>query len=348
MNTNETTVIVKSSDSDVISLLAHRYAANNLKTQVMMDSRAGDKRYLVKHPNFMERFQKMGERTDLAYKEFNELENFTCEFSGYQNDHLVNKILMLRFYTRALSLRRGPIVESYTKFLWLGEKEEVEEGDMKTRRRKRRKRKKNKKTNNNDDEGKHDEEEDKEKDEDEIEERNSKMAQKYLVTLMLVTLLAFPCCVADDDHNPNLDDNTELCEPLSDDDEDPCTRLQEVLKNIQQVTEEVNEGKTTKEQLDNLKEYSKELQEIVEIAKENLTFNVKKAEEAVQKKIDDQGSGSDNTLAIVFGVIGGLLGLAIISYGCYLLYKEKKTKKARGGGDNSQENGEVNDAFNEE
>nr|XP_027212916.1 cell wall protein DAN4-like [Penaeus vannamei] len=142
---------------------------------------------------------------------------------------------------------------------------------------------------------------------------------------------------------------TPVCitnETSSGNDADLCERLTSVLEDIEAVTSTVAKGTMGQAELDDLRNCSTRLDDVIEDMRNNTDFLASSVdvEELIARKdaldevlteaekaVEDALSTDDYdpTLAIVLGVLGGLLGVGIIGYVGFTFYKKNKAKKAR-------------------
>ncbi|KAK4321766.1 hypothetical protein Pmani_007395 [Petrolisthes manimaculis] len=74
---------------------------------------------------------------------------------------------------------------------------------------------------------------------------------------------------------------------------------------------------------------------------------VVEAEEQVKRELNNQEGSKDNTLAIVLGTLGGVLGVALIAGEGYMFYT-KKYKKPKREVISLEELGDTNPTFTDE
>ncbi|XP_042885292.1 mucin-5AC-like [Penaeus japonicus] len=135
-----------------------------------------------------------------------------------------------------------------------------------------------------------------------------------------------------------------LCIENDDENEDLCARLVDVLDDIEKVTTEITAGEAGEPQLEDLKNCSARLDDVVAEAntkpdfletidkdqfkqkKDQLDKVIQEAETVVQEKLNPEDP-YDPTVAIVLGVLGGLVALALVGYGGFVFYKKRKEEE---------------------
>ncbi|XP_063586906.1 proteoglycan 4-like [Penaeus indicus] len=139
-----------------------------------------------------------------------------------------------------------------------------------------------------------------------------------------------------------------VCITNGTDDEDLCLRLTSVLDDIEAVTRTVADGTMGQSELDELRNCSTRLDDVIEDMRNHTDFIASsvdvealtsrkdaldqvltEAEEAVAAVLSPDDDEYDPTLAIVLGTLGGLVAVGIIGYVGFAFYKKNKAKKAR-------------------
>ncbi|KAK3890174.1 hypothetical protein Pcinc_005866 [Petrolisthes cinctipes] len=136
-------------------------------------------------------------------------------------------------------------------------------------------------------------------------------------------------------------DEDVFCEPELDTSNDLCTRLVNVMDDIEDVSQDIANGMTTEKELKQLQNASEDLDVVVDDIEKNSDFvaslntdvlrerkdhldqAIEEAEEEVKRELNNQGGSKDNTLAIVLGTLGGVLGVALIAGGGYMFYTKR-------------------------
>ncbi|XP_045106533.1 uncharacterized protein LOC123501644 [Portunus trituberculatus] len=166
-----------------------------------------------------------------------------------------------------------------------------------------------------------------------------------------------------------LSSEDDICKPLNEDNPDPndlCVRIKEVMATIEEVTKQINDGDVTEETLDTLTDQSEKLQEVVNEVEKNPELideyqinkeEMKKKTEDVKKEIDSaldtvtdkiDGPADSNVVAIVLGVIGGLIVVVLVAVGGYMGYRkhqQRQKKPKTMNYDMLEEGGQNNPAF---
>ncbi|KAG7155298.1 hypothetical protein Hamer_G027725, partial [Homarus americanus] len=140
----------------------------------------------------------------------------------------------------------------------------------------------------------------------------------------------------------NNDNPKDICTPQegANEEKDLCTQLKQILQDIDNTTQDIQDGRITTETVGKLTIQSNELENIVDNVKQNpdkiilnnealsqqvkaLDEDVIATERKVQQDLDDL-TKADPTLVIVMGVMGGLVLLGMVAMGGFIVCKKSQ------------------------